>query len=219
LRHIEKTPLDLYKWDSSRETGVSLAGPLTSIGALKYQVQLGNDAGSGSETDRFKDVRAALWFEPAPGLVLEGMYGYFAHDEHGDFTLAQAVAAYRRKGIRAGFQYARQVRHAPSGATGPDLRLDLASAFAVAELEPAKWSVFARVDRLADPCPDCATIDYLPADTKAPFTLLVAGAEYFLLPSVRFSPNVEWVNYRAPGTGAQAPGDDVVWRLTFFWSW
>ena len=219
LRHIEKTPLDLYKWDSSRETGVSLAGPLTSSGVLKYQVQLGNDAGSGSETDRFKDVRAALWFEPAPGLVLEGMYGYFSHADHGDFQLAQAVAAYRRPGVRAGFQYARQIRQAPSGAPGPDLRLDLLSAFAVADVRPRKWSVFARVDRHADPCPNCAAIDYLPISTEAPFTMLVAGAEYFLLPSVRFSPNVEWVTYSAPKTGAEAPGDDVVWRVTFFWSW
>ena len=84
----------------------------------------------------------------------------------------------------------------------------------------SKFSVFARVDRYDDPCPDCSGIDYLPIDTSAPFTLFLAGVEYYLLPSVRFSPNVEWVTYSSPEqAGAARPKDDLVWRATFYWAW
>ena len=100
------------------------------------------------------------------------------------------------------------------------VELDIYSGFAVADLKAQKFSVFARVDRHADPCPDCAGIDYLPIDTSAPFTLFLAGVEYFLLPSVRFSPNVEWVTYSSPEqAGAARPKDDLVWRATFYWVW
>jgi hypothetical protein len=220
LRHIEKTPLDLYKWDSSRETGASILGPVNAAATLKYQVQFGNDAGSGSETDPFKDIRAAVLYEAKSGLVLEGMYGFFAHEAHANRTLAQAVVAYRGQRARAGFQYALQQRHAKDGTPDPDLRLDIYSGFVVADLKPRKFSVFARVDRHDDPCPDCASIDYLPIDTTTKFTLLIAGAEYYLIPSVRFSPNVEWVAYSSPDkAGAATPKDDIVWRATFYWVW
>jgi len=220
LRHIEKSPLDLYRWDSARDTGVSIAGPVNGAATLKYQVQFGNDSGTGSETDRFKAIRAALLYEGPSGLVLEGMYGFFARDQHANRTTGQAVVAYRRKQARAAFQYAVQHRDAKDGRPGPDLRLDIYSGFAVADLKPRKLSLFARVDRYADPCPDCASIDYLPIDTSTKFTLVVAGAEYYLLPSVRFSPNVEWVHYSAPADSAIAqPKDDVVWRATFYWAW
>jgi len=220
LRHIEKTPLDLYRWDSSRETGISVAGPLNAAATLRYQVQVGNDSGSGSETDRFKDIRAAVLYEAKSGLVLEGMYGFFAHDAHANRTTVQAFAAYRRQQVRAALQYALQQRRAKDGTPDPDSWLDVYSGFVVADLKPRKLSLFARVDRHADPCPDGESIDYLPIDPTAAFTLLIAGAEYYFLPAVRFSPNVEWVRYSAPSDpGAPRPGNDVVWRATFYWAW
>jgi hypothetical protein len=220
LRHIEKTPLDLYKWDSSRDTGVSIAGPLDGAATLTYQVQFGNDSGNGSETDRFKAIRAALLYKGPSGLTLEGMYGFFAHEAHANRTVGQAVVAYGRGHARAAFQYALQQRHPRDGTPDPDLRLDIYSGFIVADLRPQKFSVFARVDRHDDPCPDCASIDYLPIDATTKFTLLIAGAEYYLIPSVRFSPNVEWVSYSAPADPAIAkPKNDIVWRATFYWVW
>jgi len=80
----------------------------------------------------------------------------------------------------------------------------------VADLKPQKLSLFARIDRYNDPCPDCSGIDYLPIDTSAKFTMFLAGAEYYLIPAVRFSPNVEWVAYGTPAQpGSPAPKDDI----------
>lgn len=220
LRHVEKTPLDLYRWDSSRDTGVTVAGPMNEANTFRYFVQFGNESGNNAETDAFKALRVAARYETNPGVTVEGTYGYFARDGNADRTTAQVVAGYRAKNVRAGFQYAYQRRNAPTGSPSPDLELDIYSGFAVADLEPRKFSVFARVDRYADPCPDCASIDYLPIDTSAAFTLLLTGVEYYIHPAVRFSPNVEWVHYGTPAdTTTPAPKDDIVWRATFFWSW
>ena len=49
LRHIEKTPADLYRLDSSRDFGFTVDGP-TPVDGLSYAVQFGNESGNGSET-------------------------------------------------------------------------------------------------------------------------------------------------------------------------
>jgi hypothetical protein len=87
------------------------------------------------------------------------------------------------------------------------------------DIKKQKASVFARVDRFSDPCADCSGIDYLPIDTKEAFTTTIAGFEYYIHPSVRFSPNFEFVKYSDPPAGTTAPKDDVVARLTFYWVW
>jgi len=220
LRHIEKTPLDLYRWDSSRDTGVTVAGPMNEANTLKYSVQFGNESGNNAETDKFKAIRVAARYETNPGLTVEGMFAQFARDKDADRTTAQVFAGYRARKARAGLQYSYQKRQAATGTTLPDLELDIFSGFAVADLKPQKFSIFARVDRYDDPCPDCSGIDYLPIDTSAKFTMFLAGVEYYLIPAVRFSPNVEWVTYGTPAkAGTPAPKDDVVWRATFYWAW
>ena len=220
LRHIEKTPLDLYRWDSTRDTGVALGGPLNAANTLKYSVQFGNDSGTGSETNTYKALRVAARYEASPGLTVEGQYGYFARGLDEDRTLAQVFAGYRAGWGRVGAQYAFQTRRAAAGTALPDLDLDVYSGYAVADVKAQKLSVFARVDRHADPCPDCANMDYLPIDAGAPFTLFLAGVEYYLIPAVRFSPNVEWVHYSPPKrAGVPTPADDVVCKATFYWVW
>lgn len=219
LRHIEKTPLDLYRWDSTRDSGVAVHGVLNDAGTFRYALQVGNDSGTGSETDASKAVRAIVRYEPKAGLVLEGAYAYQARDRNADRTLLQALAGYRGTWGRIGAQYAHQERAAPAGSTTTDLRLDVYSGFVVADLKPRTLSAFARVDRHADPCGDCAAIDYLPIDSSAPFTLVLAGLEYYLHPAVRVSPNLEWVHYGAASPPALQPKDDVVWRATVYWVW
>jgi hypothetical protein len=220
LRHIEKTPLDLFKWDSSRDTGVTLSGPINQSQTVKYAIQYGNESGNNAETDKFKAVRVAARYETNPGFSVEGMFGQFQRDGDADRTTAQLFAGYRAKRGRLGAQYSFQKRRAQAGSTAPDLDLNIMSGFGVFDLKPHKASAFIRVDRYDDACPDCPGIDYLPVDNKEPFTLTIAGLEYFLHPSVRFSPNVEWVAYGTPPAGtAVAAKDDLALRLTFYWVW
>jgi hypothetical protein len=127
--------------------------------------------------------------------------------------------AYRWSRGRAGFQYSFQRRRAPAGDSQPHQNLDVYSGFGVYDVRPQKLSLFARLDRFDDPCEDCAEIDYLPIDVSAPFTLTLAGLEYHIHTAVRLSPNVEYVAYGNPLSGAAKPSNDTVLRLTFYWVW
>lgn len=219
LRHIEKAPLDLYRVDTSRETGVTLDGAVNESRTIKYQIQYGNDAGHESETDRSKAVRLAARYETNPGWSLEGVFGQYFRQEDAARTLAQVFTAYQGSRGRAGFQYSFQKRRAPAGTSDPDVNLDVYSGFGVYHVKPGKVSLFARVDRFDDPCADCGDIDYLPIDVHAPFTLAIAGLEYYIHPAVRLSPNIEYVAYGAPVGQASSASNDTVLRLTFYWVW
>lgn len=218
LRHIEKTPLDLYRWDSSRDTGISLAGPLNASQRLKYAVQYGNESGSNAETDEFKGYRASVRYEADPGFSVEGLFARFNRAGDADRLTAQLFAAYRGTRGRAGAQYSFQRRESADGAAGGGRDMRVASVFAVFDLQPKKTSMFGRVDRHADPCADCAAVDYLPIDPSASFTLVLAGIEHAIHPSIRFSPNVQWVAYSRPDAAVGGPAADLAVRLTFSWS-
>lgn len=213
LRHIEKTPLDLYRWDSSRDTGLTLSGPLNASQTVKYAVQFGNESGNNAETNPQKGFRAAARYEPKQGFTAEAMVAQFDRPKDADRTTAQIFGGWRGARARAGAQYSYQKRRALSG----DSELNLLSGFGVVDLRPKLLSAFARVDRMNDPCGDCAGIDYLPIAPTHPFTTTIAGVEYWLHPAVRISPNVEWVVYGKEGT-LPKPANDTVGRLTFYWS-
>ena len=215
LRHIEKTPLDLYRLDSSRDTGFTVSGPLNDSGTLAYAAQYGNNSGNASETDKHKGYRLSARYDTDPGFSVEGMFGRADRAGDADRTTLQVFGGYRAARLRAGAQYARQTRRAAAGSIAPDLDLDVFSGFGVFDLAGDRASAFVRVDRYDDPCPDCAGIDYLPIATTDPFTMTLAGIEYRLHPSVRVSPNIEWVKYGGEG----APGDDLAARMTFYWVW
>jgi hypothetical protein len=217
LRHIEKTPLDLYRTDSSRDTGFTLSGPVNASGSMRYAYQFGNESGSNGETDKFKAQRAVFRIEKDPGISIEGFWGHFDREFDADREMAQVFVGYRHPKLRAGFQYTFQ-RREPGDAAGENTDLDIFSGFGVVDMPRGKSSFYVRVDRFADACTDCTAMDYLPIAGNAPFTLTIAGMEYFILPSVRVGPNVEYVAYGAATTGAK-PKNDAVARFTFYWSW
>lgn len=214
LRHVEKSPLDLYRWDSSRDLGVTLAGPLNADQTIKYAVQYGNESGTGSEVDEHKGFRASARYEPKQGFTAEVMLAQFTRANDADRTTAQVFTAYRGARGRVGVQYALQKRRAPTG----DTDLDIVSAFGVIDIEPKALSLFARVDRVGDACLDCPGIDYLPIAATNPFTFVLGGIDYAVHPSFRVSPNVEWVVY-SDRDGVPTPKNGLVPRLTFYWNW
>lgn len=218
LRHIEKVPLDLYRVDTSRDAGLALAGAINQTGTIKYQIQYGNDAGHESETNRDKAVRLGLRYETNPGWSVAGTFGRYFRPEDANRTLGHVFTAYQAARGRAGFEYTFQKRRPPVSIGVSDVNLDVYSGFGVYHFKPEKLSIFARVDRFDDPCADCDGIDYLPIDPDTPFTLTLAGLEYYVHPAVRLSPNVEYVAYGTSTAGTN-PRNDTVLRLTFYWAW
>ncbi|MBP1606983.1 MAG: hypothetical protein H6Q08_2357 [Acidobacteria bacterium] len=223
LRHIEKTPADLYRIDSSRDFALSLEGPVI-LPAVRYVAQFGNESGSGSETDEYKAYRFEGRFETNPGVALEGFYAFFERPLGQDRTIAQVFGGLRTKNARAGAQYLWQQRR--SGTSAPDTEIDIVSAFGVFDVVPEKATIFGRADwvdgnnmKTSDTgLPGADGIDYLPIDPRFDFTFVVVGFDWYLHRSLRFSPNIEFVTY-GDGPAGVSVDNDVVPRLTFYWVW
>jgi hypothetical protein len=222
LRHIEKTPADLYRIDSSRDFGVAINGPL-SINGLSYAAQFGGESGSGSEIDQGKIVRVESRFEH-PRFVLEGLYSFASRGPDEDWQTAQGVAGFRNGRGRAGGQYLWQKRR--SG-RGPDQTIAIWSGFGVWDVRPKKADLFIRVDNVSGHLGDVETglpgangIDYWLLSPAAPFTTWIIGSEWFVHPHIRLSPNLEMARYTHDPDPVSFPGrnQDSILRLTFFWT-
>lgn len=219
LRHVEKTPADLYRIDSSRDFGVTFSGPVGESG-LSYGAQFGNDSGNGSETDKYKVVRFFGLFEPRSGLRVEGAYNYGKRPNGQDRSTAKGLLGFKNKQFRVAGEYLWQQRKSGK-VTTPDTKIHIWSGLGVWDFAPKKASVFARFDSVKGKLggsdaglPGADGIDYLALSSKSPFKTFIFGFDCFLHASVRISPNVELVSY-----DDAAIHKDVVPRLTFFWTW
>jgi hypothetical protein len=212
-RFLEKTPLDLQKWISSRDFGVALQGNLVSGGKVKYHLMLGNGSGEKSEVNQGKKIMTAVSFYPVDHIILEA-YGDWT-DETGatDYYTYQGFAAYKTEQYTLGLQAAQQIRQAPSQA---DKNFTLASAFLTVKAAD-KITLVGRVDRLFEAGGSLAAKQsYLPFDPTAKSTLLIAAIDYAPLPDVHLTPNVEIIMYDKNDAGI-TPDSDVLVRLTFYY--
>ena len=220
LRHIEKTPADLYRIDSSRDFGVKFSGPAVVKG-LSYGVQWGNDSGQASEVDEYKAWRVEGRFDRGKGLGASLVYMDSNRADDADRETWSAFLGYRKDTWRVGGNYLMQERQASDDAE--DARnqdIDIWSVFGVWEFMPKKASVFARYDDVTGDkdgdttgLPGADGIDYWLLSPDEPFQMYIVGGEWYILPSLRVSPNVELAKY---------DGDldqDRIYRLTFYWSW
>jgi hypothetical protein len=209
-RPVEKTPLDLAKWGSAVETGLSLAGTFLEK-ALSYHLLGGNGNGLRSESDKGKVVMLSLASEPIEGLLLEvyGDYNDKPDIKNDSFTL-QGFAQYKTDPFRVGVQYDFvRVIGTPGNAT----RVRLASLYAVFSGESV--SFYLRGDRFFDPNPKAKDIEYIRLDPKARYTLLLAGLDLPVAKNISVLPNIEGVIYDKPEKG-EKPKPVSIARLTLF---
>jgi hypothetical protein len=223
LRHIEKTPADLYGIDSSRDFGLAFSGPIGEQG-VSYAAQFGNDSGNGSENNKFKVVRLLGLFEAKSGLRVEGIFNYGKRPNGQDRTTAKGLLGFKKNHFRLAGQYLWQERQSGAAET-PDTKIHIWSGFGSWDFKPNKASLFGRFDSVKGDqggadigLPGADGIAFLALSDDAPFKLFIAGLEFHLNRSIRISPNVEWVNYDDPATGPSI-GGDVIPRLTFYWTW
>jgi hypothetical protein len=225
LRHIEKTPADLYRLDSSRDFGFTFDGSARVTG-LTYGVQFGNESGSGSETRQGKILRFVTRYQRSPRLALEGFYSFARGPSGADRQTAQGIAGFQRKTVRVGAQYLWQERQSGDDVL-PDQTIGVWSGFVVWDVVPKKADLFLRSDFVAGDLggaetglPGAEDIDYLLLSSRAPFSTWIAGGEWYLHPAVRFGPNLEIVRYTHDPDPVQLPGrrQDAILRFTFYWT-
>ncbi|MFQ5720461.1 MAG: hypothetical protein ACE5IK_13015 [Acidobacteriota bacterium] len=210
-RSVEKTPLDLQRLGSSRDTGVAVKGRFGTGDRFGYHLMVGNGSGTRGETDDGKKVMAALSFRPAESWSIEAYADTENRPGHANRTTYQASIGQRHDRYRWGALYARQNRE-----TGPgeDLGLDLVSVFGVVKLKD-RLTLLGRIDRMFDPNPEGDKIPYIPFDPSARSTFVLVGLDFAVRPSVSFIPNIETVFYDTPGSSPD-PDTDVIARFTFF---
>lgn len=213
-RSVEKTPLDLQKFGSSRDFGLAVKGKLDKDGRVYYHAMFSNGASNKSETNKQKMIMGALGAWLSDNIVIEGYADYDGRPDHENRHTLQGFIAYKTAKARAGVQVSRQTRQMGVGAEDRDWTIW--SAFAAAQVSP-KTAVFARVDGNSDPNPDGAGISYIPFDTTAKPTFIVAGLDFTLSSNVHVMPNVEMVTYSAVESGDPEPDSDVIPRVTFFY--
>jgi hypothetical protein len=209
-RAVEKTPLDLQKYGSTRDFGVAVRGRLGRAGRVYYHAMLANGSGTGTETDEGKKVYGALGFRPDERVILE--FNADLEDRGGPnrHTL-QGFAVWKDEDRRAGVIYARQTQ-AESG--HPDVTREVLSLFGVARVSD-RLHVFGRLDHNFDPAP--SGIAYLPFDPSAESSnLIVAGIDLSPAKDVHVIPNIEVVIYGDAADGT-SPDPDVMPRVTVYY--
>ncbi len=209
-RHLEKTPLDLMKFASSRDFGIGLKGDLDKKGMVSYYLLFANGSSNKSETDKGKRFYGSLAFKPIKGLTLEAYGDYETTKDKKNYSVYQGFAAYQGNWGRVGLLYAN--RHYDH----EDMELDwtMLSGFAVISATK-KLDFIARYDKMLGE-PIESTIDYIPFSTAAPSNLIIGGISYEIAESIWLIPNVKYVFYDEPNEG-ETPGDDAYINLTFFW--
>ncbi len=209
-RPIEKTPIDLYRMGSSRDTGIAYKGA-TSEGRVFYHAMLGNGSGDRSETNEGKKVMAGLGFRPTGALVAQVYADYEDRAGETDRSTLQAFAGWTGSRSRYGLQYAVQDRKVEAA---PDENVAVASAFGVWQLTE-HGALVVRYDRSFDGYPDADQIPYLRIAADTPFDLAILAWEQKLKHRISLIPNIEFVKYRDNGD-AKELDDDLYGRVTLF---
>lgn len=212
-RSVEKTPLDLQMFGSSRDFGVAVKGNLDGDGKVKYHVMVANGNSISSETNKGKKTLGSIGFYPNKNLILEFYGDWNSNDGEADWYTYHAFACIKNSTMRLGVLYSQQTRQI---AGGDDLSLSLASVFFVTKVSE-KTNLLARVDRMFDPNPKGNTIAYIPFDKTAKSTFLLVGLDFNPIESVHWMPNVELVKYDENEAGI-TPDTDIIPRLTFYYT-
>ncbi len=210
-RCVEKTPLDLHKFVHIVGLGVALQGNLDKAGKMSYHVMVANGSGNKSDQNSGKKVMLSLTLKPVKGFLFD-VYGDWDNNSgRSDWYTFRGLLGYQNKNLRIGAFFTHQIRQLPNK---NDLKLNMGSVFAVANLSP-KIKILARVDRCFDADPLGNTIDYVPFDPTTKSTLLIGGCDYTWTPDVHIIPNLEMVMYDKVN-GSQ-PDSDIIPRVTFFY--
>ena len=212
-RSVEKTPMDLYKYSSSRDFGLAFKGSLDADKKVRYHLMYANGSSNKSEVGKGKKLMTALSYHFNSGLVLEGYFDIEDRTGGKKRSVIQGFLGIDRDNFKAGIQYSSQTRRI--GPNTDDQKLKIMSFFGRNKLSEDTWA-FYRFDMGLDPNPDGEKMSYLPLDKTAKFNLIIAGLDIKAGKDVHIMPNFEAVFYQENDNGIK-PGSDLIPRLTMYY--
>jgi len=209
-RSVEKTPLDLHGFGSSRDFGIRIQGKLGEEEKVGYNFMLGNGNSNRNELNEGKKFMLAVNYQLTNHWIVEAYGDYNGQPNNQNIYTAQGFLGYRSDEFNFGALYAYQFRN--NTLVAGDLNLNLASVFANLQVSDRVAS-FLRVDHMFDPNPGGEGIDYLPFSDQAESTLIIAGADILLEEDIHLIPNIETIIYGKNAFGT-TPDTDLIPRLT-----
>ncbi len=209
-RPLIKTPLDLYKWTSSRDFGIAVQGGKT----LAYHFMFGQGSSNKAETNNGKKFFGSLAYK-SNGFILEGMAQYEAKGEDDDLIL-KGFGAYSGKWGRFGAMYAYRDYKEPAV---DSLVYNIFSVFTVIKAGE-KAEIIGRYDMnfgdgyKLDFGGD--GIDWMPFAPNHEFGFVVAGVSYQMFKNVWLIPNVRFSMYKNPVDVEKADNDFYGYLTLYF---
>ncbi len=210
-RSVEKTPLDLYKFGSSRDIGVAVKGKLGSDNTGAYHFMVGNGSGNSSENNKGKMAMGSLQFNPADGVTVEAYGDFVSVSEDTDNYTIRGAAFYVKDSGRFGAEFTRKTIQTQDV---DDESFDVLSFFAARKVND-QATVFGRFDHQFQENPKAGGIAYFPFASASETSFIIAGLDYTIAKNVHFIPNIEFAMYSA--VEGDAPESDVLARLTVYY--
>lgn len=214
-RSLEKTPLDLYKWTSSRDFGISLAGGKEFI----YQVMFGQGSSNKGEADRGKKIYGMVGYKTG-GFHLEINGAYEKLKEVWTDYFIHGHASYSGDWGRVAVEYAfRQEEEDVDTGDKPTYKYNVFSAFVVFSASK-KVDIIARYDMNSGDGYrkrwKGSGIDYVPFADKFEPSFLIGAVSFNVTKNVWLIPNIKYTTYKDPDDGREKPGDDLYTNLTLY---
>lgn len=184
-RSLEKTSVDLQKWSSSRDFGISL----TKKGDFfSFALMFGNSSSNKSEVDKEKRLYASFGITPVEALYIE-IYG----DYNGLFAsynqyLVHGFVSYKTTSFRIGLLYSRK------GSLNDNTSNNLVSCYAVYSLKEGLDFIL-RYDKTMEANTKGEDISYIPFSSASPANFVLTGISYTISNKVQIMPNVKFVYY------------------------
>lgn len=211
-RSVERTPLDLQRFGTAVDLGLGTKGTFGEEERYGYHLVVGNGSGTRSEANTTADKKfyGAFFVKPVKALVLQTYADVEVGDGNGDRYTFYGFSGYTKENWRTGLLFAYRVQRI----AGPDQKFEILSGYGALKIADKFWT-FARADHLFDPNPDGNNIQYLPLNTTADPTLILAGLDYEPVKDIHLIPNIESVVYET--VNGVRPGSELITKMTFYW--
>jgi predicted porin len=202
-RSLEKTPLDLYKWTSSRDFGISVKG---GEGFL-YHFMFGQGSSNKSETNNGKKFFGSLGYESG-GLFVEAVAQYERAKTGDDDLILKGFGAYSGDWGRIGVMYA--YRDYKNEGAASSLAYNIFSIFAVIKAGE-KVELIGRYDmNFGDGYKTSfkgTKVAYVPFANNHEFSFAIAAVSFNVHKNVWLIPNIKLTMYKDPDIGIKADND------------
>jgi len=214
-RSLEKTPLDLYKWTSSRDFGVSISGGKELI----YKVMFGQGSSNKSDADNGKKIYGMLGYKTG-GFHLEVNGGYEKLKEVWTDYFIHGHASYSGDWGRFAVEYAyRQEKEDVEAGDNPTYTYNVLSAFVVFSASK-KVDIIARYDmNSGDGYRERfkgSGVDYVPFADKFEPNFLIGAVSFNIHKNIWLIPNIKYTSYKDPDDGRETPADDFYTNVTLY---